>query len=58
LRLLDCRFEKALLDAVQRCSFLDQIAFLKQEFLEIALHPCGDVNAAYRLDAADVIKHL
>ena len=54
-RLLHRGLEQPLFDAVERCAFLDQVAFLEQDLFEIARHARPDLHALDGLDATDKI---
>ena len=53
LRRRDRRLEQSFLDAVERCAFLDQVAFLEEDLFEISRDARPDLHTLDGLHAAD-----
>ena len=56
--LLQGRLEQAFFDPVERLAFLDEVTFLEQHRLQVALHPRPDLDPVDRFDAPDEIGRL
>jgi hypothetical protein len=58
LGLLDRCLEQAFFDAVERLAFLDQVAFLEQDRLQVTLYSRSDLDAVDGVDPSDEVERL